>query len=610
MKWERTAGKWKGLSLRPAASQVPPSDSQYLFWASAGQLEIALLSDGDTLSQDANRKYTLNDTPLGVDHIVAADCPKDVAIKFEVESAYVRLVLLESEGSLAWLARETKSTKLCATFLNGSGVEFSLDVTAKWIARAELKPDQFPTKMSVGSRSEPFSILWSWAASSPGLFATDGKGNVVEVPHPSADPNGICGIILNSPIPAGLTVNNEWSVLPAGIPWPNGYLGALRLRDRTGDLTLREVEEAAKESPLTFLGTRYKARVNTSDWPYYQKRYYAILGNNGRVEPNLNDATRASSYGPKHPYHVGDGRKPSDVSVKRLSGPSAASHKNSSLEKGFLPAPHKKMKEAVLFIQEEDRQLVVVGILIFACEVPAGKWEPAEQLKEGTQLVSWRGLVDEAEVTSISLAEASRHVLIFKSGFEFRPEMWLAASFLGVATTKNALWWGDARQPDTSKLSYRKDDNKWLIKGRWVDIDLTVKRGTTRDAAVLTGPCALAFICTADPNDASGPILQVDPNGTSPKLIGWLADANGKVQLNGAQLGFVNELESHFTLSPQCKLEEFNGPENIKEALRSARESPNDPEGVFNRVPWRRHADGAIQAWDPTETGVYVLTKT
>lgn len=599
MQYERKNGRWIVITTSMRRVNVP-NDSTHLAWACGGELRLAVLRDGDRLWFSKN-SYVLNDAVLGAASVFPVDFEGREPARFEVHGSDIEVLLSGGDRALAGLAKKTGASKI-ALHAGLSDNMFFTPSDRGWTASTALDVSLLPREFLIqshGSNSLTVKIEWLWKAECSSFFTIDGQNLEFDVHRACRNRDWQVGLTFDSEIPAGVTLGSQMTIEPISSATNGRWLGLPK--SDNGRVSLRQLVDLQKEG-LSFHGTGYTAMVTVSFRITCGEIYHAVCGNNLRVEPTKVDGNHAWGFGPPHPCYPG--ATVQRLSVKILQKGVAAAFNNNALAAGRLPAPF-KCDEMLLLLPNFPEDRTVAGVFALACAIPAGRWEAADVLELGDQFVCWRGLVDIASVQTVKVDTKSRYLLKLTNGFTLEGEKWIAAPFGGIAMARDGRWWGALDCPETSRVVLR--DGKWMVHGRWIKLDLNNGTGSLMAAAVVHGAAAVTLVTCQNPLGASGPILEIGPERSAPILRGWLSDSEGYVRLGESKLALTETAKKVFKLRPEQDPSSIPIPNGVRAAFRTARISPDQFEGICNGIRWSRDENGQIEAWEPPNTGIYVL---
>ena len=613
-------GYWKADGVSLELNVTAPVDSTHGAWSSNGDLVMVELKNGDRLRQSGPRVESFKrggkETPINGNYISVNSLPK-VQILFQLRGKQLGMSLAEDmdDAALANLAKRTGSARI-QMVLNELSAIFETDPQRRWAATVEWNAGQpLPAQAVLASVEDRFAaaVSWKWKARSTRLV--DQNGNTLNTSHMPLTPKKVVRLVFDQPVPSGLEFARTWSIIPdpAGI---NGEFIAA-IKEGAREITCQEFLSALTGNNLLLTASEFEAEVDAAAWNKQEERHFAILNQQGSVESKQKATQSSHSYGPSHPLVIGSGKSPNGI--YSLEGARCREFKNLSFKDGLLPDSPLQVSnfpELVLFTLRDMSEKVVAGIFKVAVNIPAGRWDCKRHLSVGKQFVSWNGLVDEVEVSRITWNDTTRAIARFTNGFDLEPKHWFAAPFLGVATTKESNWWGNASDSKAARLARRgsrfaqvKLQEQWGVEGGgWVEI--TSEAAIDHYAAFIKqSPANLMLFSGEDSAGCSGPVLEVKEDRNWPRVVGWLASTSGDVELSFGHVMLGSDGEDRVELMPGEDPDTKTTNVRLRNALEKALQSPNELEGEFDDAYWRRE-DGNITAQEIefTGTGIYVLS--
>lgn len=613
-------GYWKGDGVSYSPNETAPLGSTYGVWSSDGNLVFTELKNGDRLRRIGGRDKSFEreekETAIDGNYISVNSLPK-VQILFQLRGKQLGMSLAvdRDDAALANLAQRTGSAKIQMN-LNGLSVPFKTDPQQRWAATIDWKAGQaLPAKAALASVEGKFEVQvsWKWKARSTRLVDQD--GNTLYKSQMSQTPDNVVRIVFDQPIPPGLMFAQRWSILPYAAENSGEYTAAIEGDGR--QITCREFLGGLTGSNFLLTASGFEPEVDASAWNRQEKRNFAILNQQGSVEPRQKTTQGSHSYGPPHPFVIGSG-KPS-TGMYLLDGTRFREFNNPAFKVGSLPGPPLQVSdflELVLFTSEEMSEKEVAGIFKLAVNVPSGRWGCKRYLSVRKHFVSWNGLVDEVEISRVQWNGTTRALARFTNGFDLDPNLWFCAPFLGVATNRESKWWGNANDPNAARLARRgsrfaqiKLQEQWGVEGgRWVEI--TSDEAIDHYAEFITkSPANLMLFSGEDSAGCSGPVLEVKEDRQWPRVVGWLASTSDEVELSLGRVTLGSDGEDRVELMPGEDPDAKTTSVRLRNALKKALQSPNELEGQVDGVYWRRE-DGIITAREVEfmGTGIYVLS--
>lgn len=604
--WRTTTKEWAPARTDQSLDK-PPSKGSHLAYASDG-LRFVKLEKGVVLSESDDKDYFLgsDNEPLGK-QVQGCDPPREVEIGFCVESDGVTMTLGQ-KSELTTLAEKVGAT---AIKLKIGHDENSAEFTVKdGIWKASAHNTEIPC--AVKTELSPFGILgtaleiklqWKWQAQCLGLVITHGTTTQELIEDFGRYRRCPAGLVFDTPIPAGLKLRGGWMLDPTD-PVGDGRYGGM-LKSQGNSVSLLELAER-KVSANDFEGTGFSAAVTMKKDLPRVGRYYAIVNDN-TVGPSP-DWENAWSYGPANPVYPPN--HSGDFFLLEDSKTSGVRYTPNFLKERKLPTNAPKPNGMTLLLAK-GVQPPVVGVFKAAChKIPEGTWSRASALKSGEQVLCWRGLVDEATVKECPVDNKPRQVVALKNGFVLGGSMWIAAPFAGVGMQVSAhehiTRWCHMEEPDTSFVAYHQDSHEWEVRGRWIRLDSDAAKGESQPAEFVEHPACVVLASQVNVDDASGPIIEIGPPLTVPRLRGWLTDCRGIVNLHPGSLavGSAPLINRRFREGEASKA---ILPENLWRVLCEAEKNSCEPSGEFEGVRWKRYTDG-VQFILPSEAdGIYVL---
>jgi hypothetical protein len=490
-------------------------------------------------------------------------------------------------------------------------LKFLLDASG-WRAQVADDPPQVDVVL-LSPEPVKVKIGWYWEGKCVDYYSVGADEQPIRFPQglESRYANRPAGIIMSETPPQSLSVNGAWRLQAReGLYYDFEKMDGQKV-------TVRELVDAVRARELSFTANAMRVKVEQVKGTKWPARLQANI-NNHRLLSSVEEGHPVWEFGPVRFLAIGcPGAREGEIKVYRVDSEKKVSEQiNRDLIAARLPTSWKR--------DSSDVQPFLIdggasghGIYVSTLDVPKGKWKSFDPGSAAERIVSWRGLVDKAQLLSVEGSSGgARRLLWLDTGFELKSERWFVAPFAGIAMHPQGSWWADLESFDESFLTYSKE-NGWTIYGQWLQIRLpgkgdTCARTETNAACIIEDVSeSLDLVLSGkhtDPESISGPILRLQKKCATPTLRGWISDMKGDVHLGSATIGLSTAAERR-TFSPGTSPPPDTPPAFLA-ALKEALAQPRQPIGIVGNLRWRRKHNQEIEIWfDPDVSGVHEFSQ-